>query len=720
MFERNNDIGSQPGAMRRRSGLALGVAAALAGLFSSPPSAQAQESERVKELDEIVVTATRRGAQKLIDTPLSITAFDGNWLENRGYAGLKDFIQLAPGVTMVEMNPGINRIQMRGISVGVGENNVGYYLDEVPMAFINQIFLPDMRAFDMERIEVLRGPQGTLYGAGALAGVVRAVTAPPLLDRSEFKTDLTVSSTTDGGTNYIGNLAGSLPLINDRLGMRMVYTREDNSGWIDQTRLNKRDNNSHDLGSMRLKLLGKVNDRLSVSALYWRSKVDTFGSPGSFRDRTMNNLTRSPSSYQYDIANLTVNYDADAFGVVSSTSRMAMDNTMRSDFFGGYTLDAFLDPRAFSQEIRAFSTGNGPWQWTAGAYYRNADQTQRQDSEALPLIGALPSVQYDKVISRSLFAELTRRMLDGRLELTAGVRSMDEVRTSNDRIRNSIYTNDFNVTTPRVNVTYRPAQNWMTYVNFSQGVRNGINQFAISLETAAAMGIVLPAAAEPEYADSFEWGVKGSFWNNRLVLDATAYRIKWRDMQTVVPIIQDTLDGVINAASASSPGIELALSLRATPGLQLGLTGSWNDARMDQDVYAQARAIDPDTWEPIDDTVSILVFEKGSRINDVPEWTAGITLDYTRPVRDNGMLFVLRGAAQYASAREQTSFTTVARGQDNMVVDLRVGLEGGRWGAYLFGANLLDEKDVISPSMRPGYGSRGRPRTVGINVKYTY
>lgn len=708
----------------RRNRLSAGVMAALGAiLLSGNTSASAQEADEITELDKIVVTADRRGEKALLDTPLAISAFEGSWLEERGYTGLNDFIQLSPGVSMTN-SPGDNRIQMRGISPDVGENSVGYYLDEVPMAFINQTSLPDVRAFDMERIEVLRGPQGTLYGAGALGGVVRAITQAPRLDAYEFKTDLVASTTKDGGSNYATNLAGNIPLINDRLGLRMAYVHEENSGWIDQTVLGKRDYNEHNLDTFRLKLLGKITDELTVSALYWGSRIHSKSGSASFYNRTLNEAAETPSDYDYDIYNLTFNYDAKNFGVISSTSHMAMDNQLRSDFILGYTLDTMLNPRAFTQEIRALSTHDGVWQWSAGVFYRDSDQTQIQDSEALALFGLDPVIQYDKVRSKSVFAEVTRRMLDGRLELTAGGRFLTETRSSEQRVRPSEpYSNDFDAFTPRVNLTWRPGGNWMTYFNFSQGFRSGINQFAVSLETAAALGVILPAAAEPEYADSYELGIKGNFFDNRLTIDATAYSIKWRDLQTIVPIVENALVGVINASSASSPGMEVALNWRVGAGLRLGVIGSWNDAKIDEDVFADAQVVDPVTGLPTGGTVPVLVFSKGDRINDVPEWTGGLTLDYTLPILNDRALFFVRGATQYASYRERNSFGVVTRGDDILTADLRLGVESGRWGVHLFVNNLFDEKGMITSyesAARPGYGLRGRPRTIGLNFKYNY
>jgi len=503
--------------------------AAMVGLMlaTGATSVSAQQADKLKELDEIVVTADRRGEQKPTETPLAITAYDGGWLADRGYSGVKDFIQYTPGASITEFMPGLSRIQMRGISAGVGENNIGYYLDEVPLAFINQNNLPDLRAFDMDRIEVLRGPQGTLYGAGALAGVVRAITQAPDLTARAFKLDTELSSVSGGGTGNAFRVAANQPLAEDVLGIRAVYSREDNAGWIDQTKFGENDYNSSEIQNLRLKMLANITDQLNLSTMYWGSRVEAQGSPNSMPGDVMNETARMPSQHDYDILNLTLNYDGDRFGLVSATSLMDMDSLRRSDFILGHTLDTHLDPKAFTQEVRAYSTHDGDWQWSAGAYLRDAEQSQEQNSEALKILKLNPVLQHDTVESRSVFGEITRRFLDRRLEATLGLRYLHETRSSEQRLRPTApYSNTFNVTTPRLNISYHPSADRLVYFNYSEGFRSGINQYAVSLETAQALGVPLPSAARPEYADSYELGYKAELFDNRLVLEATGFYIK--------------------------------------------------------------------------------------------------------------------------------------------------------------------------------------------------
>ena len=706
-----------------KAGALAKIGAVLSAIFLTPPATAQQSAQTTQkmELEEVVVTALRRGDQKLLDTPIAVSAFGGDWVESRGYRGLEEFMQLAPGATINTFQPGVNRIQMRGISAGVGENNVGFYLDEVPMAFINQTNVPDVRAFDLERVEVLRGPQSTLYGAGALAGVVRSISKNPVLDAYEFKADLAGSATADGGENNEANVAFNAPLIDQRLGARLVYTREDQEGWIDERVLGKDDYNETQLENVRVKLLGRITDQLSASIMYWGSRVESNGTPNSFADRSNDDSSLTPSSFDYDIYNLTIRYQAANFDVLSSTSHAAQDTQWRADFLFGFPIESLLNPRTLTQEVRVVSTHGGPWQWTAGAYYRDADQTQIQRSEAMSLLGIDPVIQYDEVEAWNIFGELTGTFFDGRLETTFGGRYLEETRSSEQRFRPSApYENDFDDVILRFNATYRPGADWMTYFNYGEGFRSGINQFAVSLETAAALGVILPSAAKPEYADSYELGLKGAFFDSRLTVDVALFYIKWKDLQTLVPIVAQALSGVVNAAEAESPGVELALNWLATERLQLGLVASWNDAQISQDVFANAAVLDPVTGLPTGATVPLMVFADGDRLNNVPEWTLGATADYLYPLA-NGMKLAIRGSAQYATEQELHSFGTATVGDSVLTVDGRVGVEAGRWGVHVFAKNLLDEDGLIVPDeVVPNYGVRYRPRTIGLNVTFQY
>ena len=189
--------------------------------------------------DEIVVTAQKR-AQPLQDVPLSISALTAEQIEKRGFDGFTDYARSVPGLSFVDRGSGRNKITLRGVSTGVDQNHqspVGIYIDETPVSFPNNE--PDLRLYDIERIEVLRGPQGTLYGAGSMGGTIRMITAKPKLDRIEASVSGSLSATRHGDESVALNGMINVPLATDKVAMRTVFYYRNEGGFVDNTQLGK-------------------------------------------------------------------------------------------------------------------------------------------------------------------------------------------------------------------------------------------------------------------------------------------------------------------------------------------------------------------------------------------------------------------------------------------------------------------------------------------------
>ena len=190
-------------------------------------------------------------------------------------------------------------MQIRGVASVLGTSTVGYYIDESPFAFVGSNITPDSRAFDLERMEVLRGPQGTLYGQGSVAGVIRMITKNPSLNDTEFVADISGSSTEDGGNNQLYNVALGVPLIEDKVAIRVTGISEDLAGWIDgqpgesvdffgqpTNSFSGKDLNDQQHNSFRIKLLALTSERSTLTAQYWYSDTDFRNPDQGFEDRT--------------------------------------------------------------------------------------------------------------------------------------------------------------------------------------------------------------------------------------------------------------------------------------------------------------------------------------------------------------------------------------------------------------------------------------------------
>ena len=380
--------------------------------------------------EEIVVTAQKR-ASTVQETPISVTAVTGEDLQDRG---ITDFTALAgdtPGVSMKTEGPGQTEIEMRGMTSSGGNSaTVGFYLDDVPMTAPagaqNGKVVIDPALYDLNRVEVLRGPQGTLYGSGSMGGTIRLITNQP--DPTDFQgtVESVLSGTEGGGLNHDNNFMLNIPLVQDKLALRIVGTEASTSGWIDRivanpfplvstdgsTRGNVQaapiqkqypDSNAEQLYSTRISLLWRPTDSLTItpSFFYQRAKQDgisAFDSNPGTETRYQPFDIAEPNADKIQVFSLTAKYAFDDFDLTSVTSywkrfsdqtedgsedfdnpltgvTFASNNGLPNPGYYGPTGTGQVqgvenDPSAqWSEEFRVASVGDGPFDWVAGAYY---------------------------------------------------------------------------------------------------------------------------------------------------------------------------------------------------------------------------------------------------------------------------------------------------------------------------------------------------------------
>ncbi|MEM7282403.1 MAG: TonB-dependent receptor plug domain-containing protein, partial [Pseudomonadota bacterium] len=217
----------------------LAVFAVTAGWQST---AFAQSTRATDELDEIVVTASRRGAVSLQDLPISVSAIAADSISQQGVDGIVDIIKSVPSINVIQLGPGQTQFTIRGVASGAfaptetGDRPlVAVYFDDVPISI--QGYNPDLKVYDLERVEVLRGPQGTLFGAGSMAGTVRYITKKPSVDAFDGSVEAVLSTTAEAGDpNW--NIRGSINApISDNVAFLGAVYHGDDAGFIDNTGL---------------------------------------------------------------------------------------------------------------------------------------------------------------------------------------------------------------------------------------------------------------------------------------------------------------------------------------------------------------------------------------------------------------------------------------------------------------------------------------------------
>ncbi len=378
-------------------------------------------------LQEIVVTAEKRSST-VQDTPISITAVSGEQLQQQGIDDLQSIVQSIPGLSMRTSGPGQTELEMRGLSSSGGSSpTVGFYLDDFPLtspaaSLVGKVVIdPDL--YDLNRVEVLRGPQGTLYGSGSMGGTVKLVTNSPQFDKFEGSVDAFGSGTVGGGFNRGANVMLNVPIIDDALAMRVVGTDKYRDGWITRyvepefplptnpgpcgpgwpgctrgdvlavtpSEITPRINWERLLGG-RIELLAQPLTGLSVeaTAMYQRITMGDYDEydlpPGIPNARYQPNNFDEPISDEFRLFGLTVNYDLGFAQLTSATAYFDRVESQTQDTaealyslipLYGYPVTQFYPSpfnetdltRQFSEELRLASSGNGPWRWIAGAFF---------------------------------------------------------------------------------------------------------------------------------------------------------------------------------------------------------------------------------------------------------------------------------------------------------------------------------------------------------------
>jgi iron complex outermembrane recepter protein len=673
-------------------------------------AANSQDTREDVTLEEITVTAQRR-KERLIETPISIGVLSGESIDSAGTRGITDVLNQVGGVSLNENSPGNSVIAIRGVTSGAGTTTTAYYMDEVPFAFIRGSGLADTSAFDLSRIEVLRGPQGTLYGAAALGGVVRVITNDANLDRVAAKIRMRTSTTDDGGDNYGGDLALNVPLVAGKLAVRGVASYSELSGFIDSV-TGEEDINDSEIQAYRLKATYQPVDNLTFRAGISRSKIDT-GAPSSSLDGLSTVFSANqPDQRTLNTYNLISEYDGPSVSLLSSTSYLDYEVRQQNELLVAGTGRAesiiFNPMRSFAQELRAVSQLDGPWKWSAGAIYKKTTETVNQSVFAF---FPFPLRQQEQSESYAFFGETTRTF-DDRLDVTAGLRYFKDKLTMFDLERltsgttrlNAPKTSQFDRVTGRVVIGYKLQQDAMLYGSVATGFRSGMNQTPSLVEVAPDF-----PPLGPDSIITYEVGTKGRVLNGAVTYDTAIYFTDWKDIQQslITPI---GLLGRLNAGEAGGMGVDASVTYQPSDMMELHASIGWNDLTFAENVLQGTSVL----------------FADGARLNDSPEWTGSLGGIYRMSTPWADIRGYLSGNFAYGSARAFRFLTAnvlnLSASDSHRALKASVGIEGERWSTELYGDNLTNDDGAITAPFAAGafMSIRQRPRTVGLRVMYDY
>lgn len=693
-------------------------------------------------LEEVVVTAQKR-SERLQDVPVPVTAISADTLIQQNQVRLQDYATNVPGLS-VAPQPAFGQIlSIRGISTGPGENpSVGIIIDDIPFGSSTSIgygvAVPDMDPADLSRIEVLRGPQGALYGASSLGGLIKFVTADPstgqLAGRVEAGSN-GVSNGSDLGYSFRG--AANVPVTSDFAVRASAFTRLD-PGYIDNIVTRRDGVNEQRVSGGRLSGLWRPIEDVSVklSALYqdFRSDGTADVSPGLTGLQQSWTPGTGPSDSKIQaysaIVNAKLGAGIDLVSLSGYNIQQAQTSVDVSSVYGGLAEQAYnigttalvsaSKTNKFSQEVRLSAPLGTHFDWLLGGFYTHEDSTVTQDINAVaPESGAVVANGL-RTTSPSIYAEyagfsdLTWHVTD-RFDIQAGGR-WSSIQQS---LQNTLAAPLLGVPLPQVGekthssahpVTYlftprlRLSSDLMLYARLASGYTPGGSNgplcrvFGFSCEYA------------PDKTYNYELGAKGTALNHVLSYDVSLYRINWQDIQ-LHAVVPPGIGYLTNASEARSQGLELAVEARPLTGMTIATWAAWNHAELTR---------------PFSPGIAAQGVP-GDRLPYSNRFSGNFSLDQEFPLPRSMTGFVGASVAYVGNRLGAFSGAGSMPGPREYLpayarTDAHFGVRYDTWTVNAYVNNAVDKRGILERGvdMLPVATLYIQPRTVGMNVTKTF
>jgi outer membrane receptor protein involved in Fe transport len=715
-------------------------------MFAFVPAAQAQAPATDQAQDaaqndgampDIVVTATKR-SERLVEVPLSISVVDASAMASQNLVALQDIVARVPGLSVNAMDSGRVQLSIRGISTGgLNNNTVGITVDDVPVGGSTGVsygawLVPELDPGVLQQLEVLRGPQGTLYGASSLGGLLRYVTANPRVDRFSGSVALSGTSVAHGGTGFGARAMVNVPIAENAAVMVNGFFRRD-PGYVDDASRGLKNMNRVDNWGGRAALRWDPTETLSVKLSALIQKTDGKGSSEIDADASLTpivdyNQTRplgtGPFSRKLQLYTGTLGLDLGFATLTSVTGYSIIDSTAVQDFSPGFEAYAQIATgrtdvaavtyfssrtKKFSQEVRLASPSTDRFEWLIGGFFTDEKSDPYFNLVAVDratgaMVGeVLPDRFPNEYKEYASFASFTYHFTD-RVDIQAGGRYGRNEQVYDELITGPFYDPPYvahaqsaeSVFTYSLTPRFRISPNMTLYARIASGYRPGGPN--------PGVGIGLPATYGSDTTTNYEIGYKVSLFDRMLSLEASIYRIDWKDIQLmqIDPVTQYSYN--VNASRARSQGFEIAASLRPVPPLTLAATLGYNDAELREDIPTIAGSPAKGTPLPFSTPWSAsLAADYDLAVGNDTTASFGFTINYLDRRKGN---FQAYGQALYPA------FTTA---------DLRASLEHQGWMLSAFGSNIFDKRVAISGDERaigfPVYQILiNRPRTFGVEL----
>jgi outer membrane receptor protein involved in Fe transport len=722
-----------------RTLLAVSTAAgALA--FSSGAAAQDAQPAAARD-EEIVVTAQKR-EQNLQDVPISISVVSGEAMQEQGAASLTDYAGYVPGLQVTTTGtPGQTTITLRGVAPLTASQTVGIYLDDAPVgssAIYNRggQFSLDLLPYDIERVEVLRGPQGTLYGASSIGGLLKYVTVAPSTSTFSVKAGVEAFGIKGAGDlGWAGQTMFNAPLVEGKLGVTGSFAWRKTPGFVNSVNNAALDDqNDYEQIGGRVALLWRASDRFSARLTAIYQDLDSDGNGVYAADLTgkrlgdgssYNNFVPEAFKTELQYYAATLDYDFGGVTATSTTTHSTTHATQLQDAtyaFGvlfplltggaiapGITpFEINLGLRKWTQEVRLASPSGGSFEWLVGGFYTDEKSSNSQlvrsydmAGNVIPALDPLATVGLPATYKEyAVFGNATLRFGE-RFEVTGGVRWARNEQTFRQISSGAIVpqandpgTSEEDVVTWSVSPQFHLTDDAMLYGRVATGYRPGGPNVIVPN---------VPPSVDSDTLTNYEVGFKADLAGRAVSIDVAAFYMDWKDIQVTRAF--GGVSGQANGGKAVSKGVEGSLYVRPATGLTLALTGSYTDATLSEDVPEISGA-------------------DGDQLPAVPKFSGSARLDYHAELggtlsADFGM--GVRHASSRLSLVESDPLT--ARAKAYTAVDLNASLNiGEHWKLRAYARNLLDDDGELSRSTltnglnQPSFLAITplQPRTIGV------
>ncbi|MHC1481665.1 TonB-dependent receptor [Frateuria aurantia] len=732
----------------------IGQGSARGGPATAQASAPSKPQHQATDLGAVVVTANKR-SERLQDVPSAVSVIDNTRLERQNATSFADYASQVPGLNMISSGTGWTQLVIRGITSGSHQANatVGTYIDDTPFGSstiysAGSMLTPDIDPSDLQRVEVLNGPQGTLYGSNTLGGLVKFVTTPPDTTRASARVSVDSASVKGGGTGAGERAMANIPLIANQLAIRVnVYHRRD-PGYITNITTGKKDINQADVSGARAQLLWTPSDKISLrfSALAQNLSSDGLANNGIDVDPSnlkptygLWNQARAAGTgmfkVKYRLSDLSGSFDLGWAKLISTTSFSTLrfnENVDLTDSYGpvlnpalgiengGYSELQHIALNKTTQEFRLESPTDQTLEWRAGVFWTREHTVDDEDILGFNALtgAAVPTPTLGNVVvGPALFTEwagygdVTWHASD-RFSVLVGARySSDHTTYAESTV--GLLTGTLNITghsndqpvTYLFNPSFKFSEDLMAYVRVASGFRPGGPNVGVPA------GLGAPLTFDPDRLVNYEIGLKSILLDHKMSLDIDAFYIDWSKVQ-----LTTTADGFSflgNGGKAFSKGGEINWHYRPVRGLTLNANATYTDAALAQDTGS-----------------GTIYGHKGDPLPYVPKWNANVGADYDFPLGMGGWSGFVGGNFSYVGARE-ADFNSIAGPRVHLPsyndIDLHIGANYENWTFEFYAKNLADRhgitstwQETLSAMVTPYNAIYQTPRTVGFSASVDF